>query len=335
MLRRSAVTLLLVLVGAAACGGQDFDPPTPFSYCAEQHLDGDVFICTRAYDDHPRIHLPADTTDDADGAARTVYAAFDPIDDRPLILRDGTRMVLADASGLVDPRLPDDLDRVPEGFAWQSYEFLDHVYELTGTVAHVDVDGVSVPAIADAVVRRIVRVTPEVLDGPLAGAWEGSLSRRIGENTYDPERRVAIRVDFTGFRPEHAIIPHWMPGDGELSYALIATGTIANATTAQTLADGSCAPSLDSLGDASPIAETTADVDMMRYPAMHVAGDYQVVWNGGMGSILPLHPGAAIQDAPRTEFLSTSSTPHGTPNGMHLRDFRAVAAGGATCTPPQ
>jgi len=325
----SALTL------TAACKG-DPTPPPAFDYCAEQHLADDGYACTRAFADHPRVHLPADGAV-VDGAEVTIYAALDPQADRPLILRDGGRAVVADAGGVIDLRREVDADRVPDGFAWPSYEFLDTVYAVTGAVDHVDVDLLGVPtstlAIRDAVVRPVVRLAPEVLDGPLAGAWEGTLSGRVGDNRYDPDQRVAVRVELTGYRPEHQPIPHWTPGDGELGYALIAVGTIANATAAITFADGSCPPALGSLGEANPIAELGAAVEVLRVPAMHAPGDYQLVWNGGMGPILPVHPGAAIQDAARPEFLETSSYPHGTPNGMHLDHFRAVGSGGAPCTP--
>jgi hypothetical protein len=311
----------------AACGGTDDpEPAPPFDYCAEQHRDGGTVVCDRAFPDHPRVHLPPDTIG-ADGAPITIYAAFDPIDDRALILRDGTRRVLADAAGAIRPLAAADTGRVPDGFGWPSYEFLETVYELTGTAAH---DG-DAAAIRDANVRPIVRIPPEVLDGVIAGGWEGTLSRRTGPNKYDPAQRVAIRVAWSGYESDRQVIPHWE--DGELSYALVATGAIANATAAVTAADGTCLPALSSLGDANPILELGAAATMLRMPSMHGVGDYQLVWNGGMGSILPAHPAAAIQDAARDQFLVTSIYPHGTPNGMHLDGFRAVTGGGAACAP--
>lgn len=320
------IACLLVIVPAC---GSDPEPPPAFDYCPTQHADGDVVVCERAYADHPRVHLPDDTLG-ADGTAITIYAAFDPLADQPLVLRDGSRLALADAAGLIRPFAELDSGRVDGGLEWPTYEFLETVYEITGTATHVD-GGAA--AISDATARPIVRLRPDVLDGVMAGAWEGTLSGRTGFNTYDPDVRIPIRVTWTGFESDPQVIPHWMPGDGELTYALIADGTIANATAAVTLADGSCAPSLAALGDGNPIADTTATVSMTRVPAMHVAGDYQLVWNGGMGSLLPVHPAAAIQDAARAEFLVTTSAPHGTPNGMQLLDFHAVTDGGTACTP--
>jgi len=315
------------LVSLVACTSSHSAPPITADVCAQQHTDGDVIVCDRAYDDLPRIHLPADQRG---GPTVTIYAALAPLEDQPLILRDGTRAVVSDAQGKITFAFFDDgSHRVPEGFDWFTYHFLEDIYEVTGTM---DTDSGGL-AIRDATARPVVRIVPEVLDAALTGAWEGTMSKRIGLNMYDGNTRIPIRVAFDCYQAMHQIIPMWAPSDPPLSYSLVATGTIANATSPITLSDGTCAPALASLGDASPIAETDASVVVRRYPAMHSPGDYQLVDNGWMGPMLPAHPAALIQDAVRTDFTTTGFHPHGTPNGMHLDGFHAVAAGGDPCTP--
>ena len=285
-----------------------------------------MVVCDRPFDDLPRVHLPADDL----GATATIYVALDPLGDQPLVLRDGRRAAITDAQGkIVFATFDDGSHRVPQGFEWFTYHFLEDIYEVTGTVEMIG----GTLAIRDAIAQPVVRLAPEVLDGVLAGAWEGTLSKRIGPNQYDGATRVPIRVAFTGYQDGHNKIPVWQPTDAQLTYSLAATGTITNATAAITLADGTCIPALSTLGTASPITEIGAAVTVLRMPAMHVPGDYQLVENGGMGSILPTHPAAFIQDAARAEFTSTTVYPHGSPNGMHLDDFHAVTTGGASCMP--
>jgi hypothetical protein len=312
-------------------------PPIEIAACSVQHVDGDVIVCDQAFADRPRVRLPADSLG-ADETVATIYVALDPQADLPLILRDGRRAVLANASGPITfPYFDDGTSEIPAGFSWFSYRFLETVYEVTGTATHLAVTQsgqvTSVLAIRDAIARPVIRIVPEVLDEVMTGAWEGTLSRRIAANQYDGSVRIPIRVRWTGFAAEHQVIPLWIPSGDPLSYALEAQGVIDNADHAVTLANGTCAPALSSLGVGNPIADSNAMVSMVRRPAMHVPGDYQLVYNGGMGSIGPAHPGAAIQDAERPELTVTSIYPHGTPTGMHLDNFVAVTGGGAACTP--
>src|SRR5262249_30032443 len=159
------------------------------------------------------------------------------------ILRDGRRALVNDAQGKIAFGT-NDTSRIPEGFAWPSYHFLETVYEITGTMDSVD----GVLAIRDATVTPAIRIVPEVLDGALAGPWQGTLSKRIGPTQSAGATRIPVRVAFDGYQPDHQVIPVWDPAGPQLTYALVATGTIANATAALALADGTCAPALSSLG---------------------------------------------------------------------------------------
>lgn len=334
MLRASSSLISLLLI--TACTESEVEPtPEPIEedVCAEQHVDGSLIVCTRAFADYPRVHLPADTLS-AEGEEVLVYAAATP---GRLYLRDGRELALFDAEGEIVFPIAIEGDvaapRVPKGFRWPSYEFARTLYEVRGTWREATGDR---PAgIVNPVVVPVVRLAPDVLDGAMSGAWEGTMSKRTGANTYDPDQRIAVRVSWTGYASEHTKLPTWSPYDPDdvpLDEILTARGVIENATSPITLADGQCAPSLASLGEGSPIFDDDALVEMLRIVAMHVPGDYQLSFEGGMGSMMPAHPAAFLQTEPRAQFTTITNSPHGAPNGMHLEDFRAVTGGGSACT---
>ncbi|MCY1059191.1 hypothetical protein [Nannocystis sp. SCPEA4] len=300
--------------------GDTDDPPVEFQYCAEQHADGDVIVCDRAFDTMPRVHLPPD--DDT-----TVFAGH------PLALRDGRKVTLVDEQGdLAFPGYQAKDPRVPEGFAWPSYEFIEHVYRISGTIT-TRADGV---AIADAEVTPVLRLAPEVLDGQLLGTWEGTLSKRIDDGHYDETVRVPIRVTFDRFSDEHHDLHRWNPYDDAdpiLTYSLPVLGTIVNASQPITLSDGTCAPALTSLGEGNPWFGLGDEAELLRELAMHTLGDTQLLFMGWMGPMDPATPAALIQDEVRDVYTRFSAYPHGTPNGQHLDDFVRVSAGGEACTP--
>jgi hypothetical protein len=337
MLRASVSLLSLLLITACTDADSDVDPtPAPIDedVCAEQHLDGAMIVCTRAFVDDPRVHLPADTLGE-DGAPVVVYAAATP---GRLHLRDGREVAMFDHEGEIVFPVAIDTDvkapRVPAGFTWPSYEFARTIYEVRGTWR--EAPGDTMAAIVNPVVVPVVRLAPEVLDGAMTGSWEGTMSKRTGENTYDPNVRIPVRIRWTGYAAEHSKLPTWSPydpSDVTLDDILPALGVIENATSPVALASGECAPSLASLGEGSPIFGDDAQVEMLRIVAMHVPGDYQLSFEGGMGSMMPAHPAAFLQTAPRAPYTTITNSPHGAPNGMHLEDFRAVAGGGSACTP--
>ncbi len=284
----------------AACTDAS-EPPIDFAFCAEQHTEGAVVVCDKAFDSAPRVHLPPD-----DGV--TVHAA---VGGSGLVSRDGQVVdrVTFDTTGT-------NAD-VPAGFAMPSYEFLEHVYAITGQT-----------------VRPILRITPEVLDGNLLGTWEGTLSRRVAVGEYDEATRIPIRVTFDHFADAQHEIHRWNPyeaSDPILTYALRVQGTIANATQPITLASGTCAPSLASLGDGNPRLGMPDAVEFMREVAMHAPGDKQLLFEGWMGPIDHAMPAALIAVTP--DASEYSAYPHGSPNGQHLDDLARVATGGGACTP--
>ena len=72
---------------------------------------------------------------------------------------------------------------------------------------------------------------------------------------------------------------------------------------------------------------------MLRIVDMHLPGDMQLSFEGGMGSMMPALPTAFIQTVVHPELTTIDNRPHGAPKGMVLRDFHAVAGGGAPCAP--
>ncbi len=268
--------------------------PIAFQFCATQHDAGGLVVCDQAFETAPRVHLPADGS---------VYGAV-----------GGKGFVGADGQVLL-AFLPASPASNPPGFAMPSYEFVETVYRLDGN----DV----VP---------VVKLAPEVLDGNLLGTWEGTLSTRIDDDHYDQANRIAIRVTFDRFDSAHHDLHRWDPYDAAdpiIGYRLATMGTIENTTTAVTLANGSCAPSLVSFGAGNPT--TSPDLTLMREFAMHVPGDMSLLFEGWMGAIDHALPGALIATTP--EASAYAAYPHGTPNGQHLADFTRVTAGGGTCAP--
>lgn len=329
MLRSLACCVLVV----TACADSDEPPPGPpitDDVCAAQATAGDLILCTRAFADYPRVHLPDDVLG-ADGDEVIVFAGATP---GRLWLRDGREVALRDADGEIElPIGATEIDapRVPAGFAWPSYELARTLYRVHGTWRAAELDGV--PAIVDPIVVPVVRLAPEVLDGAMTGAWEGTMSRRTGPDTYDEAQRVPVRVRWTGYAAERTKLVKWTHDDAALDDILTAEGELDNATAAVTLADGTCAPALASLGEGSPIFEADAHVEMLRVVDMHLPGDMQLSFEGGMGSMMPALPAAFLQTAPRAAFTTIDNRPHGAPNGMLLRDFHAVTGGGAPCAP--
>ncbi|MCX5741649.1 MAG: hypothetical protein NT062_04015 [Proteobacteria bacterium] len=296
MMRLSLRSLAALVSLAAGCADDPAPtPPIDFAFCPTQHVDGAVVVCDVAFADAPRIHLPADDGD-------TVYAAVGGAG-----LVDRTRAPVTFAGVAFDVFA--DPASMPSGFALPSYEFLERVYAVRGTSA-----------------TPVVRLAPEVIDGNLFGTWEGTISTQLTADTYDQTMRVPLRVTLDRFAAEHHDLHRWNPydaGDPVLTYALRVQGTIANATTPITLADGTCAPTIGYFGDS---------VELMREVAMHVPGDTQLLFQGWMGAIDFATPAALIDVAPDATATYTAY-PHGTPNGQHLDDLRRVTGGGAACTP--
>lgn len=281
-MHRAAFFAPLVLLACA----EPTPEPIDFAFCAEQHVEGSLVVCDKAFDTTPRIHLPPDD-------ASTTYAAALQ---RTLVSRTGQDVV---------------------EFTDETYAFIEHVYAVTG-----------------GAYEPILRIAPEVLDGNLLGTWEGTLSKRIDASSSDATMRIPVRLDFHAFSDETHPIHRWNPyaADPVLTYAMMVLGRFENADAAVALADGSCAPSLAALGEASPRFGIAGDAVFMREVAMHVPGDTQLLFDGWMGAMDLASPGTLIRESPDPA-ASYSAYPHGAPNGQHLDDLHRVTTGGGACTP--
>jgi hypothetical protein len=251
--------------------------------------------------------------------------------------------VLADEMGAITLA---DTARLPAGLRWPSYRFLYTIYRVRGettTVAGEPRPGLRVVSLEPAITIR-----GEAIDSLGLGAWEGTVSRRTGPNTFSHDDRLRVRMTFDGVEPNAhvATLPVW----DELTVLLPTpeaslfrtTGVIANWNERITAADGTCLEALATLGEASPFYGTTnASVALYRYPFMHGPGDHVTVFDyplgamdlseNGMGGIYFNHPAALIQDGPREPWGEWFAIPHATPNGHSIEDMVAVEGGGAPC----
>ncbi|HEV8549035.1 MAG TPA: hypothetical protein VGQ57_08405, partial [Polyangiaceae bacterium] len=226
-----------------ACGGEGNSPhekpapgPTPAplgeGVCAKQHAGtasgSQVVVCDELYGEAPLVHLPSD------GA--TTYAA--------LVRNDFGGMQFVAADGSSYPY---------QGSGMNDPEMERHALALYS----LELDGSRVTAFHPAIV-----FAESMLVAPFMGkSFEGTISRKAGEQGFALEASLPVRIDIS----ERTLTKN---GDYE------AVASIANLNAAVAGADGSCLPGLTSYGDEAPFgAAAKVELRASRSPSMHEFGD--------------------------------------------------------------
>jgi len=184
-----------------------------------------------------------------------------------------------------------------------------------------------------------VLVTARALDGTFR-TWEGTVSRRLTDHSFDIDERVPVRIDLDRLEPL-SNLAEWSSGtlaDGE-RFDLV--GRVSNLHEAVRAADGTCIPATDALGTADPFAGATEDrIALRRIAGMHITGDQVIVVQypsgtaglsqTGMTGLLLHHPAGLLQGEPAPDWTEHEFWPHGTPNG-HTLSIHPVVGGGGSC----
>jgi hypothetical protein len=297
-----------------------------------------VTRCEELFPERPYVRPPADVRS---GSSVALYAAFTSYDETAFVDRDGTEYLLVDDGG---PIPVTDAARMPAGIRWPSYRFLYTIYLVRGETAPLgDRTSIRVESATAA-----ITITGEAIDSLALGTWEGTVSRRIGENMFDFDQRVPFRVTFDRVEPHRFLeaLPEWDEPDTLLAApeaTLVRTrGSIDNWESGVRAAGGGCLEGVRTLGEATPFPGTPVnDVSLYRYPFMHFPGDYVTVFDyptgsaelsgNGMTGLYFNHPAALLQNEARAPWDRWDAFPHATPNGHSIDAMVKVEAGGDPC----
>ncbi|HEY2364915.1 MAG TPA: hypothetical protein VGH87_00970, partial [Polyangiaceae bacterium] len=338
--------LLACAVSLSACAldsgdeGSIDDEVKSTAVCATQHegktADGDaVIVCDQTYQTLPFVRPPKDGTS-------TFYVGIsDMMEGGKMITRSGHAYALADSSGKVLSFTSSTSNAIVKSIHMPSNRNLYTLYKVSGEVG-TGTDPIfktKLDIIKATSIKPVILISGKAIDtAQTFGAWEGTVAARKDASSFDPNKRVPIRIKFSTIDKTAAHFATWQGGaslkDGD--YYTV-HGTVENLSAGVVADDGSCMPSLASLGTSSPFAgATSGDVSLMRVGGMHFAGDDEHVltmpagaegWSvtamGSFGRFLP------------SDFISTKAaagdmTPHGTPSGAGI-ELEAVTKGGGTC----
>lgn len=341
-------TLLLgtaVLLSACALDAGDptdslDDEVSSTKVCSTQHsgtsADGDaVTICDKTFTTLPFVRPPKDK-------ASTFYVGIgDMMEGGRFITRDGKAYALADSSGKVLSLTSSTSNAIVKSIHMPSNRNLYTVYKVTGEIG-TGTDPVfktKIDVIKATSVKPVIVIGGKAIDtSQTFGAWEGTVAARKSATSFDPNKRVAVRIKFDAVGTSASHFAVWQGGstlkDGDF---YMVKGTVENFSEPVVAADGSCMPSLASLGADSPFAGAkSGDVTLERIGGMHFPGDDEHVltmpagaqgWSvtamGSFGRFLP-------SDLISTKPGSGAMTPHGTPNGAGI-ELEAVTKGGGAC----
>jgi hypothetical protein len=291
------------------------------TFCKTQHAGktpggANVQICDALYDSAPYVHLPADQ------ASASTVTAHGVILNGPVSLytADGRQLPLVTSSG--DPykvKYPDNLFTV---------------VAVTGTKTTSN----GTDAIKVTSVTPLAWVPGTLQDKALLGTWEAKVASRKPDGKFDQTKPVMIRFTMTTTKDDS---PMWQSFGGGVGDGVIVSGTIDNMKANVTAADGTCMPSLASLGATSPFYQATdARLTLWRHPNMHGINDQVIVMDyptasadlsqNGMGWIGPFTVAGLVRtDGPN--YAEGFIYPHATPNGHEVWQFAKVTAGGGAC----
>ena len=308
--------------------------------CATQHTgtsaDGDaVLFCDQTYQTLPFVRPPKD-------GKETFYVGIgDMMQGGRLITRDGHAYGLTDSNGKLVSFSTGTTSALAKSIHMPSNRNLFTLYKVTGVIgtATDPTFNTTIDVIEASSIKPVIIISGKAIDTVQTfGAWEGTVAARKDASSFDPNKRVAVRISFSTIDKTAAHFATWQGGaslkDGD--YYMV-HGTVENFSQGVIAADGSCMPSLASLGAQSPFAgASSGDVSLERIGGMHFPGDDEHVltmpqgasgWSvtamGSFGRFLP------------SDFISTKAgsgdmTPHGTPSGAGI-SLAAVTKGGGRC----
>lgn len=296
-------------------------------FCATEHAGTTpsgvaVQVCDELFPQAPFVHVPADTMN---GTTVTTYG----------VVLNGLGLTLTTADGRELPLLNSSnttyaISKGPSGF--KAPQNLFAIYQVTGTLVTVQgQDSLKVSSFAP-----VAWVPGTVQDRFLLGTWEADAAARVASDKFDPSMPVHFRFTMTSTTDNTALWTAFGGGDG-----LVVSGAIDNFDASVTAADGTCLPSLASLGAGSPFYQPTQNrLTFWRHPNMHGLNDQVIVMDyptgsadlsmNGMGWIGPFTPAGLIH-ATGPDYTKTEIRPHATPNGALLWNLEKVTTGGAAC----
>jgi len=338
--------LLAAAVSLSACaldtGDVDSidDEVKTTAVCATQHegksADGEaVVVCDQTYQALPFVRPPKDTT-------KTFYVGIsDMMEGGRMVTRDGHEYALADSNGKVLSFTQSTTNAIVKSIHMPSNRNLYTLYKVSGEVG-TGTDPIfktKIDVIKATSIKPVILISGKAIDtAQTFGAWEGTVAARKDASSFDPNKRVAVRIKFSTVDKSAAHFASWQGGtslkDGDY---YVVHGTVENFSSGVVADDGSCMPSLASLGAQSPFyGAKSGDVSLQRIGGMHIPGDDEHVltmpagaqgWSvtamGSFGRFLP------------ADFISTKAgsgdmTPHGTPSGAGI-SLDAVTKGGGSC----
>ncbi len=348
-MKRTLLGGIALLLSACALDGTDptaaaDDEVSATKVCATQHsgtsADGDaVTICDATFTTLPFVRPPKDKVT---SSTSTLYVGIsDMMEGGRFTTREGKSYALADSKGNVVSLTSSTSNALVKSIHMPSNRNLYTLYKVTGVIG-TGTDPVfktKIDVIEATSIKPVIVISGKAIDtSQTFGAWEGTVAARTGPSSFDPNKRVAVRIKFDAVGTSAAHFAVWQGGttlkDGD-SY--VVQGTVENFSTTVTAADGTCMPSLASLGAQSPFAGAkSGDVSLQRIGGMHFPGDDEHVlsmpvgaqgWSltamGSFGRFLP-------SDLISTKPGSGDMTPHGTPSGAGI-ELTAVTTGGAAC----
>jgi len=312
--------------------------------CATQHsgrsADGDaVTVCDKTYTTLPFVRPPADKKT---SSSVTLYVGIsDMMEGGRFVTRDGKVYALADSKGKVLSMTGDTTNAIVKSLRMPSNRNLFMVYKVTGELGTgTDQFNSKVDTIKAKSAKPVILIDGKAIDtAQTFGAFEGTVAASKSDTSFDPNKRVKVRIRFTSVASKSSgDFAEWGTSatldDGD-HYQV--KGTIENFSSSVKAADGSCIPSLAAMGTSNPFAGAKSGaVTLDRIGGMHFPGDDEHVltmpagakgWSitsmGTFGRFLPA-------DFISTEPGSGSMTPHGTPTGAGI-ELTAVTGGGGGC----
>ena len=295
-------------------------------FCKTEHAGkspggATVRVCDALYDAAPFVHLPADS---GTGTITTYGAVLNGLG-LTLYTANGDAFELVNGSGQTYP-----ISHGPSGF--KAPENLFAIYAVTGTKTTTT----GQPAIKVSSLTPVAWVPGTIQDRFALGTWEAQASGRVGANKFDETKPVTFRFTLASTTDNAAMWHTYGGGDG-----LVDIGAIDNFDKRVKAADGTCLPSLASLGTGSPFYQATQNrITLWRHPNMHGLNDQVIVMDyptgstdlsmNGMGYIAPFSVVGLVQ-AGGPAYGDVSIRPHATPNGAKIWGFEKVTGGGASC----
>jgi hypothetical protein len=343
------------VVADAPVTGDAGPPPDVGDFCAQHHAgvtsDGDaVNVCDAVFPAAPFVRPPPDVVSTT--TATTLYVAVSPLylTTEPFAVnlfdRNGKQYVAVDDTGapFIQPLDPNNAGVGPAGLRMLSNRGLFLIYRVAGALGTMtDSSGMPWTTIHITEAVPVIHLPGKTIDTVLQSTvFEGTVSKRISDGVWDMVNTTPIRISFSSMTHNTFVLLWANQGatwpDGE---TFNVNGTIENWAQNAKASDGTCMPSLMSLGQANPFfGAPNGDMNMFRIVEMHGSpGEREMVFTypptsgltpTGMGENAAtsiFYPSGLMMNAPVTKL---SINPHSSPNG-HQVNLQPVQGGGGGC----